>query len=71
MNKEPKYKIGQEVWIIHSSKAISRKILAIRCAEDKYFYYGFDGGKAGYEGVMISDREDELYPTKDELISSL
>lgn len=63
---EPKFKAGQEVWIIHLRKVKKSKIFLISWDDNFIFRYGLEGG-----GYLLEKFEDELFTTAEEALKEL
>lgn len=66
MTIETKYNIGDEVWMMHCKKPTCVLITNYRIDKYDIMYL--------YEGAFIAEQwafEDDLYPTKEELLKSL
>lgn len=63
---EPKFKVGQEVWIIHLRKVKKSKIFLISWDNNFIFRYGLEGG-----GYLLEKFEDELFITAEEALKKL
>ena len=80
---KPKYAVGDKVWRLYDGKIRQEEITSLRAGlirglmdelglkKTRTFYYGFGKLEYGYERVSISDREDTIFATKEELIASL
>lgn len=64
MTIETKYNIGDEVWFSFIGKPIKSKVYEIIGGEEKLYRCGFYLQSATFS-------EDELFPTKEELLNSL
>ena len=64
MTIETKYNIGQEVWVkTYSGNVYCNRITGIHIKQDELIVYSL---------LNFADRkEDELFPTKEELLNSL
>ena len=70
---QPKYQLGQKVWIIDGNKVVEREIKAIAVNGYKKIVYSFEEAGDGYDYYerSINIQENKLFPTKEELIKSL
>ena len=69
MNNEPKYHIGQEVWVIYCDIFMIREIVGIYNPEQSgSFVYAFESNPSI---VSYWVAEHKIFPTKEELINSL
>ena len=62
MKIETKYDIGQEVWVMSMNRPYCAKITGIRIDIHGLFY------NIEY---ILSKREEDIFPTKEELLKSL
>lgn len=62
MKIETKYDIGQEVWVMTMGKPYCAKITAIHIDKNGLLY------NIKY---LLAKKEEELFPTKEELLKSL
>ena len=62
MTIETKYDIGQEVWVMSMNRPHCAKITGIRIEKHGLFY------NIEY---LLSKREEQIFPTKEELLKSL
>lgn len=71
--EQPKYKIGQNVWLIKDSEVKELKITAIAVHKDSSeFYYKVGTNLYKYhEAIYVSIVESSIYPSKEELIKSI
>lgn len=63
---EPKFKVGQEAWIIHLRKVKKSKIFLISWDDNFIFRYGLEG-----DGYLLEKFEDELFITAEEALKKL
>ena len=73
---KPKYNVGDKVYIINCSKKIQEiEITGIRKGitykKEPIFYYGFFEPQEKYGTIYIQEEENEVFATKEELITSL
>ncbi len=71
---QPKYKIGEKVWILYDNKPIKARITAIaerRGLLKDTFHYSFTIVKNNESGNWRMFLESSLFPTKEDLIKSL
>lgn len=72
MTIETKYNIGQKVWFLKFSMPIQGKIYAISVHENCGIVFHVETINGVHRGnFVITLNEDELYPTKEELLNSL
>lgn len=72
MTIETKYNIGDEVWFMNKNKACSDIITAIHTYHTETISnitYGF--GKSIHSQIIAITNEQDLFPTKEELLKSL
>ena len=62
MKIETKYDIGQEVWVMSMNKPHCTTIISIRIGKDELLY--------SLKYFLIK-KEEEIFPTKEELLKSL
>ena len=62
MTRETKYELGQEVWVMAMGKPYCATITAIRIDKNGLLY------NLKY---LLAKKEEELFPTKEELLKSL
>ena len=75
MNKEPKYKIGDKLWVIDEHRVIGVSILGVQStsiAERQKHFRHLVGFKYLVDtGLASWKKEKHLFSTKEELIKSL
>jgi len=72
MDIKTRYNIGDEVWFMNKNKACSDIITAVHTYRTETIFnitYGF--GKSIHSQIIATMSEQDLFPTKEELLKSL